>query len=68
MEKNLFQLRALITYLEYVLREPAFLKKKLPKGSNISFNFELLAVLLTQWKFQYSVLAIFMKKDQTLTA
>lgn len=44
MEKKLFQLRALITYLGYVLREPAFLKKKLLTGSNISFNFEFLAV------------------------
>lgn len=49
-KKNLFQLRALITYLEYVLREPAFFKKKLLTGSNISFNFEFLAVSIDPMK------------------
>ena len=43
MEKKI-QFGTITTYLGYILRESAFKKRKALTNSNISFNFEFLAV------------------------
>ena len=69
MEKKI-QFGTITTYLGYILRESAFKKRKALTNSNISFNFEFLAVSIDPTQFWILSLSHIyaMNKDQTLAA